>query len=73
MLPAVPGLRYVPEYLETPEHDRLLSAADAIPARHADTWLGREWPRERRVSLTFRKMRQPTVAKVLSRRVTTES
>ena len=29
----------------------------AIPPRAHDTWLGREWPRGRRVSLTFRKMR----------------
>jgi alkylated DNA repair dioxygenase AlkB len=26
----------------------------AIPARHVDEWLGRGWPRTRRVSLTFR-------------------
>lgn len=29
----------------------------AIPSRTHDVWLGREWPRGRRVSLTFRKMR----------------
>ena len=28
----------------------------AIPARTHDPWLGRDWPRARRVSLTFRKM-----------------
>jgi alkylated DNA repair dioxygenase AlkB len=28
----------------------------AIPARTHDAWLGRDWPRARRVSLTFRKM-----------------
>jgi alkylated DNA repair dioxygenase AlkB len=28
----------------------------AIPARAHDAWLGREWPRSRRVSLTFRKL-----------------
>ena len=28
----------------------------AIPARKSDEWLGREWPRSRRVSLTFRTM-----------------
>ena len=28
----------------------------AIPARTHDSWLGRDWPRARRVSLTFRKM-----------------
>lgn len=28
-----------------------------IPARTADVWLGREWPRARRVSVTFRTMR----------------
>ena len=31
----------------------------AIPPRSHDAWLGREWPRARRVSLTFRKMRLP--------------
>jgi alkylated DNA repair dioxygenase AlkB len=30
----------------------------AIPARTRDAWLGRELPRARRVSLTFRKMRE---------------
>jgi alkylated DNA repair dioxygenase AlkB len=29
----------------------------AIPARLLDTWQGREVPRSRRISLTFRKMR----------------
>ena len=29
----------------------------AIPPRTHDVWAGREWPRARRVSLTFRKMR----------------
>jgi alkylated DNA repair dioxygenase AlkB len=29
----------------------------AIPAREQDAWGGRVWPRRRRVSLTFRKMR----------------
>jgi alkylated DNA repair dioxygenase AlkB len=29
----------------------------AIPPRSHDTWDGRDWPRARRVSLTFRKMR----------------
>ena len=29
----------------------------SIPVRSCDTWGGREWPRARRVSLTFRKMR----------------
>jgi alkylated DNA repair dioxygenase AlkB len=29
----------------------------AIPAREQDIWSGRVWPRARRVSLTFRKMR----------------
>jgi len=28
----------------------------SIPARSHDAWGGREWPRARRVSLTFRKM-----------------
>jgi len=28
----------------------------AIPARTVDEWQGREWPRERRVSLTFRRV-----------------
>jgi alkylated DNA repair dioxygenase AlkB len=28
----------------------------AIPARASDSWAGRDWPRARRVSLTFRKM-----------------
>jgi alkylated DNA repair dioxygenase AlkB len=28
-----------------------------IRARHSDTWQGREWPRGRRLSLTFRTMR----------------
>jgi alkylated DNA repair dioxygenase AlkB len=28
----------------------------AIPARSHDAWSGRDWPRTRRVSLTFRKM-----------------
>jgi alkylated DNA repair dioxygenase AlkB len=32
----------------------------AIPSRTHDTWLGRDCPRSRRVSLTFRKMRLHT-------------
>jgi len=28
----------------------------AIPGRTVDEWQGREWPRQRRVSLTFRKV-----------------
>jgi len=31
----------------------------SIPSRINDVWLGREWPRARRVSLTFRKMLAP--------------
>ena len=107
----IPGLRYVPGYLDATTHDELFAAADtgpwrpaggrrmqislgsscvmeftndagdrqeqflepmsalviagesrhkwkhAIPARSYDARLGREWPRSRRVSLTFRKMR----------------
>ena len=112
----IPGLRYVPDYLDATTHDELLAAADtgpwrqagdrrmqislgsscvmeftndagdrdeqflepmsalviagearsqwkhAIPTRTHDTWLGRDCPRSRRVSLTFRKMRLHTPA-----------
>jgi alkylated DNA repair dioxygenase AlkB len=33
-----------------------------IPARQSDLWMGRDLPRGRRVSLTFRRMRPPTEA-----------
>src|SRR4030095_1595599 len=36
MVSAVPGLGYVPEYLDRDTHDRLLAAADAQPWQ----WLG---------------------------------
>jgi hypothetical protein len=69
MLPVIPGLRYVPDSLDLETHERLLAAADAGEWRYLgerrvqahgysyDTWDGREWPRGRRVSLTFRTMR----------------
>jgi alkylated DNA repair dioxygenase AlkB len=38
----------------------------AIPERMADQWLGRSWPRSRRVSLTFRTMRPADQRRVWS-------
>jgi hypothetical protein len=34
MPPAIPGLRYVPDYLDQDDHDRLLAAADAEAWRY---------------------------------------
>ena len=36
MLPNIPGLQYVPEYLDPEMHDRLLAAVDLRPGKATD-------------------------------------
>lgn len=61
------GSRRLEEWLLEPRSALVLAGAarhnwtHGIPARHSDRWMGRDLPRARRVSLTFRTMRPAAV------------